>query len=191
MVLGKYHYCPVLLASLQLLCVNWVQHSAFLPSGVPGSHHVILGSPKKLFGRTTWVIAAQSADCTPEALRSCFLFSAGQCPAFPPGNTEKKGSCYHCPLPRASCSSHSRSCSKLRVCQNSAGFWPLFSSCAEVSLHPLLLMEVGSSNTALSLDRNLPSYSWTTCRVSFSFYQSHIGSVFVTPSLLPYPLSSR
>lgn len=67
----------------------------------------------------------------------------------------------------------------------------LFSSCAEVSLHPLLLMELGSSNTALSLDRDLPSYSWTTCRVSFSFYQSHIVSVFVTPSLLPYPLSSR
>lgn len=74
---------------------------------------------------------------------------------------------------------------------NSSGFWPLFSSCAEVSPHPLLLTELGSSSIALSLDRDLPSFSWTTRRLSFSFYQSHIVSVFVTPRLLPYPLSPR
>lgn len=129
---AQYCYC-----ASQLLCVNWVQST-------------VLSSPAGSQTATMWFWEAQRSlwsgkpgdhcsECRLQNPSPAVVFSvlSRQCTAFPPGNTEKKGSCYHCPLPRAPCSSHSRSCSKLHVCQNSTGFDLFFSSCAEVSLHPL------------------------------------------------------
>lgn len=116
----------------------------------------------------------------PKPLQPCFLFlrMAARCVS-----TREHWEWFLLPLSfaRSILQFPHRTRSRLSACQTSSGFWPLFSSCAEVSLHSLLLMELDSPNIALSLNRALPSYSLTTCRISFSFYQSHILSVFVTP----------
>lgn len=89
----KIHEAAVMLASLLFslwLSVNTttVQHclpaytfscvlvsTALSSLGFPSSNHVISGSPKKLFRRTTWVTPAQSADPKPEAPAAVFSVS--------------------------------------------------------------------------------------------------------------------
>lgn len=77
---------------------NWVQHSAFLPSGSQAATMWFLGSPKETLWKENLGDPAQVLTANLKPCGWCFLFSAGQCTAFPPGNTEKKGSCYHCLL---------------------------------------------------------------------------------------------
>lgn len=195
----KIHEAAVMLASLLFslwLSVNTttVQHclpaysfscvlvsTALSSLGGPKQQPCDCRKPKEALQKDN--VGDPCSECWPQTrspLQPCFLFlrMAVRCVS-----TREHWEWFLLPLSfaRSILQFPHRTRSRLSACQTSPGFWPLFSSCAEVSLHSLLLMELDSPNIALSLNRALSNYSLTTCRISFSFYQSHILSVFVTP----------
>lgn len=104
------------------------------------------------------MITAWSTDPKPEALRSRFLFSDGSALPFHQGTLRRKVLaaivlCQEHPEVPTAGLAPSSVLAKILLASD------LFLAVMLVSLHPLLLMELGSSSIALSLDRDLPSFS--------------------------------
>lgn len=158
----------------------------FLPSGVPGSHHVIWEAQ-----RSSWKenLGDHCSGVLTANLKPCgrvFCSQQGSALRFHQGTLRRKVLATivlcqeHPAVPTAGLAPSSM------FAKNSTGFWPL-SSCAGSFSSPTFANGTWQFQHRIIFRQESSQLLWTTCRVSFSFYQSHIGSVFVTPSLLPTP----